>query len=1762
MNWQRSAIAIVSLICIVFGSTGTLQAEGTKQLSPADTNEVMLHTNANGFGNFAEFGANDTSSLFVRITDTVGPTRDTLYIGLSREAMDNGDLENIGNYQFRIVDPAGNVVHGPFNINSSNNNADTWLLASSGPDVLDAVNGYSTNTAMHPFAVFVPDTIGDFRLEFSDGSSGNIVNVKWFDFTVVNSGAEMPGRLWSRNWALRTPPSNGNMPPECQFNQAFNGTLYSYTMDGFVSRIDFDSSGFQGLSFTVAFGLTGPGNTGDIIADRMSVNNMNATAGAADHMVFVQEPDIVEFPSPANPCGTAEILGIECIGDSVCIRVGVTRMGQVEILLDFANDNQLFDPDTTDVLLAMAFSEADTACLFWDGLMGDGTPVDFGMMIPTYLRYAQGVQHYAAFDVELLKNGWCVETVRPICPGVSTELLYWDDSNITDDLVTTTIDEGDPGTGQPKVQLNGCVCGVGGCRTWTNFQIGDPPSGTCTGTPIGYGEQSTLNTWWFASTTFEGPIMLPFIGVDITGDSTVCVGDSTVFTAEGTPDTIDYEYIWEGPNGFMATTMTTGFVSDPGVYRVTITDTVANCTAIDSITLVQLALPTTMITTSCPMSNTPNGDIDLTVSGSGPFTYMWSNGAMTEDLTNVPPGTYDVIVTDNNGCMAFDTVTLDPCCTLMFTCPPVDGGTFACTTDVPAPDTTVISVTDFCDPLMISSADVSNGATGCAGDPIIITRTYTISDGSGSSGTCVQTFTVQDTVAPALVDCPSDTTILCNTATDTMTLGSPVYMDACDGATITFSDVLSGFDGSCTATVIGTITRSFVGTDDCGNMNTSCQQIITVVDTVAPSFTAPADTIMNCDTDISPAFAGEISDTTDNCTAMTVTFSDATMTGACPIVEVVTRTWVVTDACGNSATDVQTISLIDSVAPTFTVPPDTVISCSADSSPVFTGEVTDTLDNCSAITVDFMDLVVPDGCPSSDTIFRTWIVSDACGNSATGLQTIIRLDTIAPTFTVPPDVTIDCTDDTSPATTGDVTDLMDNCSPDTIMFSDMIIPGPCDGTDTIVRTWTASDICGNSNTAVQLIVRVDTEAPTITSCPADVTINCDESSDPVNTGMPTATDNCSASVTITYSDDSAGGTCSTDPPIMRTWTITDDCGNSTTCVQMITIQDTVPPTLLQGTCPADVTIDCNDSSDPADLGIPMYLDNCSAVTVTVQNDSTGFDGTCAAMVIGTITRTFYAEDICGNIDSSCVQVITVQDATGPTFTVPPDVTIECGQDSLPANTGDVTDAADNCSNVTVDFSDVVSPDGCPAIDTIFRTWTATDACGNVTTGLQTILREDNMAPTFTTPADTAIDCSIDPDPANTGMVMNAVDNCTDVTVTYSDAVSGGTCPVVSTIMRTWIVSDECGNSTTDVQTITLIDTIAPTFTTPADVTISCEDDPGNLQLTGDVTDAADNCSASVTTTFTDSPTLGCNGTGTILRTWSATDDCGNVSTGVQTITIEDVVPPTALCMDITIDFNLGDVQTITPADVDAGSFDNCGDVTLALSQTEFNCLAFVNDSIQTVILTVTDECGLVSTCEVQVTGIGGAGLVLNCPAAVVVDLDPGACSGIANYEVSVSPLCGSLDNVTILQVDNSGLTSGDYFPIGTTIQEYIAFTPFGDTASCSFPVIVVEHPQDPWVACNDTVTISANGDCEVVINPDIILEGGVYGCFDDFIITVEGFGTAGGEIILTDPELGVYYNVTITTEDGLSCWGKIVIEDKLPPMITCTDVTLECGDDT
>jgi hypothetical protein len=89
------------------------------------------------------------------------------------------------------------------------------------------------------------------------------------------------------------------------------------------------------------------------------------------------------------------------------------------------------------------------------------------------------------------------------------------------------------------------------------------------------------------------------------------------------------------------------------------------------------------------------------------------------------------------------------------------------------------------------------------------------------------------------------------------------------------------------------------------------------------------------------------------------------------------------------------------------------------------------------------------------------------------------------------------------------------------------------------------------------------------------------------------------------------------------------------------------------------------------------------------------------------------------------------DGTAPVLACPADVTIACDEDDQPPATGTAT-ATDNCDPAPlVTFDDMPTPGACPGSFTIFRTWTATDACGLETTCVQTITVVDDVAPEVT-----------------------------------------------------------------------------------------------------------------------------------------------------------------------------------------------------------------------------------------------------------------------------------------------------------------------------------------------------------------------------------------------------------------------------------------------
>lgn len=128
-------------------------------------------------------------------------------------------------------------------------------------------------------------------------------------------------------------------------------------------------------------------------------------------------------------------------------------------------------------------------------------------------------------------------------------------------------------------------------------------------------------------------------------------GQIDLSVSGGTPN---YSYIWN--NGISTQDLTN---LSGGVYEVTISD--ANqCLGFNSVTITEPnQLSVNVLTTNIKCNGVNSGSIDLIVSGGTPnYTYLWSNGATSEDLSNIAAGTYRVTVTDANLCQSIKTVTI------------------------------------------------------------------------------------------------------------------------------------------------------------------------------------------------------------------------------------------------------------------------------------------------------------------------------------------------------------------------------------------------------------------------------------------------------------------------------------------------------------------------------------------------------------------------------------------------------------------------------------------------------------------------------------------------------------------------------------------------------------------------------------------------------------------------------------------------------------------------------------------------------------------------------------------------------------------------------------------------------------------------------------------------------------------------------------------------------------------------------------------------
>ncbi|MBD3297543.1 MAG: T9SS type A sorting domain-containing protein, partial [candidate division Zixibacteria bacterium] len=553
-----------------------------------------------------------------------------------------------------------------------------------------------------------------------------------------------------------------------------------------------------------------------------------------------------------------------------------------------------------------------------------------------------------------------------------------------------------------------------------------------------------------------------------------------------------------------------------------------------------------------------------------------------------------------------------------------------------------------------------------------------------------------------------------------------------------------------------------------------------------------------------------------------------------------------------------------------------------------------------------------------------------------------------PVISCPADVTVECDSPTDPGTLGSAT-ATGNCAPITITHTDSEAAGTCAQEKVITREWVATNSAGQADTCIQTIT-VDDTTPPVISCPADVTFECDAVG---SFGTATATDNCDANPTISIiSRDSTAGGCDQEYTLVLTYEASDACGNTSTCQQTITVEDTTDPTIA---CPADITVDCEADVPAADINLVTASDNCGSVTVTHEGDSPLTGGSCG----GSITRTYRATDACGNF-VECTQTITVNDQTDPTITCPADVTVDCVAD-VPAADINLVTATDNCGSVTVTHEGDSPLSGGPCGGTITRTYRATDECGNFVECTQTITINDQTDPTIACPADITVDCEADVPVADINLVT-ADDNCGSVTVTHEGdtPLSGGACG--GTIVRTYRATDACGNFVECAQTITVNDQTDPTIACPADITVDCETDVPAPDI--NLVTADDNCGSVTVTHEGDTQLSGGPCGGTITRTYRATDECGNFVECTQTITVDDQTDPTIACpADVTVECE----SEVPSADINlVTASDNCGSVTVTH---EGDSLVSVNNCDARITRTyrATDECGNFAECIQTIT---------------------------------------------------------------------------------------------------------------------------------------------------------------------------------------------------
>jgi hypothetical protein len=917
-------------------------------------------------------------------------------------------------------------------------------------------------------------------------------------------------------------------------------------------------------------------------------------------------------------------------------------------------------------------------------------------------------------------------------------------------------------------------------------------------------------------------------------------------------------------------------------------------------------------------------------------------------------------------------------------------------------------------------------------------------DGAGNTGLCAFDVRVIDAEPPQLI-CPGD--LIVNT--------DPTQCVAKVSYTFSATDACSVTNLICTP-ASGSVFPKGVTLVSCNARDASgneaaCAFNVTVRDSEVPALVCPADIVAaastgRCDAavDFAPTFS-------DNCPGLSVLC--APPSGTTFALGTTTVTCTATDLAGNTNQCRFSVRVIDTERPIVTCSSNLVVSCDSNRCDTIVSFATSVTDNCGAMNVSCT--------PPSGSRFGlgTNIVNcsgiDAAGNVGTCSFTVTVGDTQPPVVQCPGNLLAPTAAGRCDATVNFNVSATDNCGTP----SGFCMPpsGSAFPVGTTTVNCTISDASLNSANCQFTVTVRDTEAPTV-QCPADLLVNTGTARcDAVATFTPQASDNCSG-VNVTCSPPS--GTTFLKGTNLVTCTARDASSNSVDCVFKVIVRDVEKP---QTTCPGNMVVSTAGNECRARVTYAASAtDNCGGVTVACSPPSNSYFNK------GTNTVSCVATDASGNTNA-CAFTVTVNDTIAPNITCPANILTNANRGQGSAVVQFAPAVSDNCPGASY----VCAPPSGSSFQqgTTTVTCTATDTSGNTRACSFLVIVNDTEPPVINCPTNQIVATAIGRCDAVCNYTVTASDNSQMVTIVCTPP-SGSVFPKGLTDVLCK-ASDPASNTVSCGFTITVVDLENPVYACPTNMVVNTDRGRCDARVTYS-TNVTDNCPGASVTCNPPSGTVFPKGTNIIACT--ARDTSGNTQTCAFSVQVVDNEKPLVGC-SANLFFDAPAGQCDLPVSYNASVVDNCPGGTVSCSPASGSTFTI---GATIVTCTARDTSGNTSSCTFLVEVRDQQRPVITCPTDMTTFSYPTACSAPVSYPVTVQDNCpGATISCTP--------PSGSAMPVGTNWVACSAADTSGNTAACSFRVVVRDIERPALTCPADIVIDGSNGNCSRVAtyNPSV-----------------------------------------------------------------------------